>query len=164
MTEPLSTPTRRSLLAAMAAAGAGLGCVGHALAWARSLSPDVLYEPPTKRRIGPPSEFPKGTTFLPEARVFLLKDEKGFRALSAVCTHLGCSVDPAPEALRKEKGYEYLCPCHGSAFAADGRVLHSPATEPLPWRRVSEAEDKSLVVDLASETDPDTRFLPKGGG
>ncbi|WP_413452193.1 Rieske (2Fe-2S) protein [Georgenia phoenicis] len=46
-------------------------------------------------------------------------------ALSAVCTHQGCTVVREDEDLS--------CPCHGSRFAvADGAVLTGPAEEPLP--------------------------------
>lgn len=49
----------------------------------------------------------------------------GFAALDAVCTHLQCTVawDPGVERL--------FCPCHDSAFAADGSVVSPPATLPL---------------------------------
>ena len=46
-------------------------------------------------------------------------------ALSAVCTHRGCTVK-----LQADKA-EMHCPCHDSAFAYDGTVLTSPATTPL---------------------------------
>lgn len=45
-------------------------------------------------------------------------------AFSAVCTHMGCTVNPA--------GKEFHCPCHGSKYdAATGKVLHGPAPRPL---------------------------------
>lgn len=54
------------------------------------------------------------------------------RALSLRCTHLGCNVN-----LDRGAG-ELLCPCHGSRFALDGRVLAGPASKELfsvPMRR-----------------------------
>jgi len=55
-----------------------------------------------------------------------------FVALSAVCTHLGCVV-----AWQEQAG-EFLCPCHGGRFAADGTVLGGPPPSAL----------EALVVEL----------------
>ena len=56
-------------------------------------------------------------------------DEKGqLQAVSARCTHLGCIV----AFNRAEQAWE--CPCHGSRFAPDGRVLQGPAVRPLKKR------------------------------
>ncbi len=44
---------------------------------------------------------------------------------SPVCTHLGCEFDWRPQA------GEFICPCHGSVFAKDGKVLGGPAPRPL---------------------------------
>lgn len=46
-------------------------------------------------------------------------------ALSAVCTHLGCIVQ-----WQKEK-QDFLCPCHGGHFSAEGAVLSGPPPKPL---------------------------------
>lgn len=46
-------------------------------------------------------------------------------ALSAICTHAGCSMDYIP-------GQTVIdCACHGSQFATDGSVLRGPAVRPL---------------------------------
>ena len=47
-----------------------------------------------------------------------------YTAVSAVCTHQGCIVDPAPRGFR--------CPCHGSRFDRDGKNIGGPAPRPLP--------------------------------
>jgi menaquinol-cytochrome c reductase iron-sulfur subunit len=46
-------------------------------------------------------------------------------AYSPACTHLGCAYhwDAANS--------DFLCPCHGSTFALDGKVLSGPAPRPL---------------------------------
>lgn len=52
---------------------------------------------------------------------WLRKDEKGVRALSVVCPHLGCAVDWSPEEKR------YRCPCHDARFDAAGKRISGPA-------------------------------------
>lgn len=47
-----------------------------------------------------------------------------FTAVWRVCTHGACDVTP-------RAGPELYCPCHGSRFATDGRVLQGPATRAL---------------------------------
>lgn len=54
-------------------------------------------------------------------------DESGrIHAVSARCTHLGCIV----AWNTAERSWD--CPCHGSRFDIDGRVIEGPATEDLP--------------------------------
>jgi Rieske Fe-S protein len=58
--------------------------------------------------------------------VYLRRPSSGdVEALSARCTHLGCTVHWVAAENR------FQCPCHGSQFAADGSVLHGPAQRPL---------------------------------
>ncbi|MDP9611845.1 FAD-dependent oxidoreductase [Streptomyces demainii] len=62
-------------------------------------------------------------------RCAVYRDEEGtVHAVSATCTHLGCVV--AFNAA--ERAWE--CPCHGSRFGTDGRVLQGPANRPLERR------------------------------
>ncbi|MFE0332206.1 FAD-dependent oxidoreductase [Streptomyces sp. NPDC003753] len=59
------------------------------------------------------------------------RDDSGqLHAVSARCTHLGCLV----AFNRAEQAWE--CPCHGSRFDTDGRVLQGPAVRPLEQRDV----------------------------
>ncbi|MGH9445096.1 MAG: ubiquinol-cytochrome c reductase iron-sulfur subunit [Terriglobia bacterium] len=54
--------------------------------------------------------------------IYVTKDAQGnLEVLSAVCPHLGCTVQwSGPK-------HEFLCPCHGSVFAADGAHLAGPS-------------------------------------
>jgi menaquinol-cytochrome c reductase iron-sulfur subunit len=58
---------------------------------------------------------------------------------SPVCTHLGCYFkwDPATG--------HFECPCHGSVFSIDGKVLGGPAPRPLDIL-TSKIENSSLLV------------------
>ena len=46
-------------------------------------------------------------------------------AVDSFCPHQGCSV------AWENAASGFICPCHGSAFAADGSLTNGPATEPL---------------------------------
>ncbi len=49
-----------------------------------------------------------------------------FKAFSATCTHLGCTVNKIANGL-------IMCPCHGSRYSVtDGSVKGGPAPKPLP--------------------------------
>lgn len=62
-----------------------------------------------------------------------------YRALTAVCTHLGCIVK---WVAAKD---EFLCPCHGGRYAADGAVLAGPPPAPLKTYPVSVSGDQIVV-------------------
>ena len=60
-----------------------------------------------------------------QAVVFIDREGDGYRAVSAVCQHLGCSVrwDHAKK--------QFLCPCHGGVYDREGRVVSGPPPRPL---------------------------------
>ena len=73
---------------------------------------------------------------------FLVKVAGQVRMLAVNCSHLGCSVAPNKQAMRFE------CPCHGSMFALDGKVIHGPAIFPLSHIKYKQgSSDKEILVD-----------------
>ena len=87
--------------------------------------PSALAEDPTWMAVGAASDFPEGVPiFLKAQKAFVVKTPEGVRALSARCTHRGCTVEAS--------GPEFVCPCHRARFAADGAVVNGPARDPLP--------------------------------
>ncbi len=63
-----------------------------------------------------------------EHRAVYRDDDGELHAVSATCTHLGCTV------AFNEAERTWDCPCHGSRFDVDGRVLDGPANAPLASR------------------------------
>lgn len=147
MSDDPQPTTRRNLLWKGVVGGTSLGLLATVIAWAKALRPKVLYEPPTKRRLGPPERFPEGRTYLADERVFVLRKGNAFRAVSAICTHLGCTVGEGEDG-------GYHCPCHGSRFSAEGTNEAGPAPRPLPWHPLT-ITGGALVVDLDGEIGPD---------
>jgi len=163
-----ANPDRRNFLYRLGA-GAGVAAIAtQATASLRSLVPNVSYDAPTTVKLGQPSEYPDGLKFLPDERLFIFREGSTFHAISAVCTHLGCTV--RAEALsqvqtadvggkRTRLTHRFLCPCHGSRYTGDGTNISGPAPKPLAWFRLSVAsDDGQLVVDLADEVDHAFRF------
>ena len=60
-------------------------------------------------------------------------------AFGPQCTHLGCAYH-----WEDAKG-EFLCPCHSSLFAPDGKVVSGPAPRPLD-RYQSKIQGNKLLV------------------
>ncbi len=114
-----------------------------AVAGARYIVPNVLYEPDQRFKGQKPEDYPEGTTFLSDIRVFLIRKGNSFRAVSAICTHLGCTVN------RGADGHGFHCPCHGSQFSDNGEVTSGPAPRPLSWLLVSLSRDGRLIIDAS---------------
>ena len=53
------------------------------------------------------------------------KPDGGITAFGPQCTHLGCAYH------WDEGKNDFLCPCHNSLFAIDGKVISGPAPRPL---------------------------------
>ena len=155
---PESTPTRRRVLALVAATGAGgvlTACGGgdstetETPGAAGSASSDA--EPSPSESEAEPgdgggalvatSEVPVGGgVILDKQRVVVTQPTEGsFKAFTAVCTHQSCLVSSVKDGT-------ISCACHGSSYsAADGSVKNGPATRAL--REVPVAVEGGDVVE-----------------
>jgi cytochrome b6-f complex iron-sulfur subunit len=66
--------------------------------------------------------------------------------INAVCTHLGCVV---PWNASENK---FICPCHGSQYNNEGKVVRGPAPLSLALAHATVADDK-LTFTPWKETD-----------
>jgi menaquinol-cytochrome c reductase iron-sulfur subunit len=67
-------------------------------------------------------------------------------AFGPQCTHLGCAYH------WDERKSEFLCPCHSSVFAIDGKVVSGPAPRPLD-RYQARVENGKLLLGALHESD-----------
>jgi len=105
----------------------------------RFLSYAPASEQKTEFDLGSVDDYPVGSrTSIPEIPALLIHAESGFTALSLTCTHLGCTLEP------NDNGF--ACPCHNSAFDAEGNVTHGPAVKPLRSLRIQITDAKTLTV------------------
>jgi len=77
---------------------------------------------------------------LPTGPVLLEKADNEVRALSAVCTHLGCTVQWHAE----EK--KFICPCHQGIYGFNGNVLSGPPLRPLEKLQVKVRNEQVFVL------------------
>ncbi len=161
-------PTRRAFLARLGLGATLAGLCAQALAFVRALLPNVTYEAPVRFKIGVPDQYGEGARFLEDKRLFVFRDRNTFHVISAVCTHLGCTVKMQRLGQARkvtaggreiEEQVEFLCPCHGSKYRGDGTNYAGPAPRPLACYRLEVSpDDGQLIVDLGQRTDRDFRL------
>jgi cytochrome b6-f complex iron-sulfur subunit len=99
-----------------------------------------------KIKINRASDYPIGKySFIPEAKVFIYRERKGIRVVSAICTHLGCTLTQFES--------EFRCPCHGSCYDRMGKVLVGPAPKNLAWFKISQNRDGTLTIHKDQKVD-----------
>jgi cytochrome b6-f complex iron-sulfur subunit len=72
--------------------------------------------------------------------VLVFNANGSFLAVSAVCTHQGCTVTYDLPA------NNIKCPCHGSMFANSGSVINGPATSALQSYPVSKSGNMLTIT------------------
>ena len=80
----------------------------------------------------------RGALVYKNSRVAVIRRENEIYALSLICTHLGCTVNVTAENL--------TCPCHGSVFDRDGKVLKGPSDKPLKRLEIEERGNKLVIL------------------
>lgn len=106
--------------------------------------PRILYEPPSAFKAGLPEDYlvdEVSEKYKDDYRVWIVRESEGFYALSAICTHLGCT----PRWLSADN--KFKCPCHGSGFRRTGINFEGPAPRPLERLRISFADDGQILID-----------------
>lgn len=147
-------PTRRDFFGFLGW-GAVLTSIGiGSLAFVRFMYPRVLFEPPSKFAVGKPTDYAPNSVsekWIKALRFWLVRFDDRFVALSATCTHLGCT----PGFLATED--KFKCPCHGSGFrgikatwVALGANYEGPAPRPLERYALAMDDSGQLIVDKSA--------------
>lgn len=105
------------------------------------LYPNALKIPPGVFSLGRPADVlaSEGRVFLPKQKVFMEVARGRIRCMTAICTHLGCTVNAV------ETGFK--CPCHGSTYDLEGKNTGGPAPLPLICYRIYKGASGELLVD-----------------
>jgi cytochrome b6-f complex iron-sulfur subunit len=113
----------------------------------RFMFPNVLSEPPSKFKVGPPDQYEDGKVVdrFKDQGTWVVRYQGNIYALSTTCTHLGCT----PNWLEREA--KFKCPCHGSGFKITGVNFEGPAPRPLERWAISIGDDGQIVVDKSKK-------------
>ncbi|MFF1547824.1 Rieske (2Fe-2S) protein [Streptomyces sp. NPDC058291] len=125
--------TRRTVLLATGGAAAALATGCSKYGDKGPSSSDSSAKGSAGRELAQTSDIPVGGgKVFADEKVVVTQPTKGdFKAFSAVCTHLGCTVNDVADGI-------IHCPCHGSEFrVADGSVAGGPAPRPLPAEKIT---------------------------
>jgi Rieske Fe-S protein len=77
--------------------------------------------------------------------ILIRTSEGGYKAFTAVCTHLGCTVQ------LKAGARSIWCACHNGQYDLDGRNVSGPPPRPLEQYAVHESGN-DIVVEKAQTT------------
>jgi len=111
----------------------------------RFLAPPRIPETPTNQVLaGTVSELSRSKSkifpFGSEAAILIEIEPGDYRAFSAVCTHLSCTVQ------YDEPGERFICACHNGAFDLNGRNVSGPPPAPLTPFEVKVTGDDIFVI------------------
>jgi Rieske Fe-S protein len=144
MTEerPIGRPSRRTVLL-------GVGGVGTVAVIAACGSAPSSGEgsgnggtSTASKDLGATSAIPVGggKIFTDQLVVVTQPSAGAFKAFTAVCTHMGCTVNRVSNGL-------IMCPCHGTEYSiTDGSVKQGPAPTPLPAKSITVANDQITLA------------------
>lgn len=110
------------------------------------LYPNAMKTPPSVFSIGRPNDVlaRDGKVFDPKQKVFIETQSGKVRVQTAVCTHLGCTVNAVDTG--------YACPCHGSTYDTHGLNTGGPAPLPLVYFKVFRGASGDIMVDTSKAT------------
>ena len=83
--------------------------------------------------------------------VTLCRDANGLYAMSAICTHNGCTLEFQPDKPL------FYCGCHSSRFDYQGQLINGPAPTPLRHFAACIARSGEILVDPTTVVDPSKR-------
>jgi Rieske Fe-S protein len=131
--------TRRALLASAGLATAALGGLSACGAPSGSEAPAAAGSAGPVTAKTSDIAVGSGTIFAAGQAVITQPTAGQFKAFSSICTHAGCPVANVTDTIN--------CACHGSKFSiTDGSVVNGPATQPLPARTVTVADNSVSVA------------------
>ena len=107
-------------------------------------------------KVGKREDYPPGTVrHLIFDDAFIVSDEEGIYALSSVCTHHGGPL------FKTDQNDAFVCRRHHSRFDLTGRPLRGPATQNLPWLKLTVDRKGDLYLHRLYRGETGAKILHK---
>jgi Rieske Fe-S protein len=81
---------------------------------------------------------------------FVIRDSGGLYAVSAICTHSGCTCEA--------QSNQFYCPCHGATFDLNGGTPTSPAHSALKHYAMCVDASGSVTIDTTKSVAATQRY------
>jgi Rieske Fe-S protein len=95
---------------------------------------------PSTYDLGPVNDLPSDSKIVfQDIPAVLYRTGDEFTSYSLICTHLGCTLENGAES--------FSCPCHGSEFSLDGKVLKGPALDDLTELSIELNKEGHLLIN-----------------
>jgi len=137
-------PERRSFISWLLSGGVAASLGSFFYPVLRFLNPPQITEAPVDEVIaGKISEMKANSgkiiKFGNKPALLIRASESDWKAFSAVCTHLNCTVQ------YQESGSQIWCACHNGTYDLNGRVVSGPPPKPLEEYAVKLRGDEVVI-------------------
>ncbi|HYM13725.1 MAG TPA: ubiquinol-cytochrome c reductase iron-sulfur subunit [Bryobacterales bacterium] len=137
-------PERRSLIRILLGTGLGASIVSFLYPALKFMMPPAVAESAVNQVVaGNVADLKPNTglvfKFGSKPALLVRTAEDKWLAFSAICTHLGCTVQYQPQT------QQIWCPCHNGMFDLNGKVASGPPPRPLEGYAAHVQGDKVIV-------------------
>jgi Rieske Fe-S protein len=143
------TPVRRRLLGFMFGSGVVASLVSFIYPILKFVFPPPLAEMDTDTIAAGIGELAAGAAkifrFGNQPAILIHQEDDSYRAFSAICTHLSCTVQYRP------REHDIWCACHNGVYNLQGGNVSGPPPRPLQQYEVH-VRGKEIVVSRSSRT------------
>jgi len=103
----------------------------------RAYGDDIIIKLSENRSLSKPG----GSLRVSDEIMLIRKSETEFIAVNTICTHKGCDVEL--------EGNKFVCPCHGSEYTIEGKVIEGPAKKDLTvYQTIYNPDNGTVTIKL----------------
>jgi cytochrome b6-f complex iron-sulfur subunit len=91
---------------------------------------------------------------LDDDNILIRTSQTQYLAVNLICRHKGCTVEL--------QGDKFVCPCHGSEYALDGKVTTGPAKTNLrTFEKIFDSDKNTVTIKMETPDKKETKDKEK---